>query len=181
MLRLVVPSFLLLGWAFYFLSGGNDFVPPNREIADNSTVVGDAVSDADDIELSEEQITLVAAQAKTLYASMVPISATSDNANASSGERQLWTHIGNQGDIATLIDPASFVDPVLEKEAQNTRTVAAARVNFRNGPGTHHNIIGSLDRDELVEILGEPSGSWVNIRVIKNNCVGWMSASLLRE
>lgn len=59
--------------------------------------------------------------------------------------------------------------------------VNANRVNLRNGPGTNHNVLGKLERDTQVELLAEADGSWVKLRVIETNRVGWMSISLLRE
>jgi len=59
--------------------------------------------------------------------------------------------------------------------------VNATRVNLRNGPGTDHNVVGKLDRDTEVALLNATNGSWVKLRVIETNWVGWISASLLRE
>lgn len=191
MLRLVVPSFLVLGFAFYQLSGGRDFEPPVvEEIVQKQAVISMDVMPID-VTPADARVTEIAAQAKRDLFGAVPESEAIPARMVLSEKPTLWSASTQdaQGDvkIATLTNPDSFaltaetVALSMQADSADIRYVNGSRVNMRNGPGTHHNVLDKLTRDTQVELLNESVGSWVKLRVVETNRVGWMSASLLRE
>ena len=54
-------------------------------------------------------------------------------------------------------------------------TTQASSLNFRNGPGTGYNIIGSLSKGSKIKIIGANPNGWYKIDY--NGKVGWVSAT----
>ena len=185
---MVIPSFIILGVAFYYLSGGNDFTPPEvRKNIENHSVVVTPLLSAD-TEPANDRISRVAAAAKQEFAKKVIESSDADLTHPINKRFQLWSEAALSEEqpvqVASLSDPGSFVavsEHTVEPQDKDLMYVNANRVNLRNGPGTNHNVLGKLERDTQVELLAEADGSRVKLRVIETNRVGWMSISLLRE
>jgi uncharacterized protein YgiM (DUF1202 family) len=78
-------------------------------------------------------------------------------------------------------DPAPETDTETDANVlvQDLRLVRPSRANMREGPGTNNPVLATLDRGTEVEVLGDPSGGWVQLRVIETNLIGWMAQSLL--
>lgn len=79
---------------------------------------------------------------------------------------------------ATEPEPAAFVEP--ELPPIDLRTIKGTRVNMRNGPGTTYGIITRLTLGDEVEVL-DGSGSWLRLRLVSDQTVGWISASLVSK
>ena len=188
MFRLVIPSFIILGVAFYYLSGGKDFTPPEvRKNIENHSVVVTPLPDTD-TEPANDRISRVAAAAKQEFDKKVIESSDADLTDPTNKRFQLWSEAALSEEqpiqVASLSDLESFVavsEHTVEPQGKDLMYVNAKRVNLRNGLGTNHNVLGKLERDTQVELLAEADGSWVKLRVIETNRVGWMSISLLRE
>lgn len=54
------------------------------------------------------------------------------------------------------------------------RRVTGDRVNLRAGPGTLHQILGTLDQGTRVEVIGADDG-WLHLRLPENGQTGWMA------
>ena len=65
--------------------------------------------------------------------------------------------------------------------AENLYAVAVNRANMRNGPSTRNGVIAKLERGTAVQLLPSSSGSWVKLRVVETNRVGWISKKLLKK
>ena len=194
MLRLIIPSFLGLGFAFYYLSGGKNFEPAAFEKQkQDQTVVVQAIAPRVEIDthIADDKVSARATQVKQEYAKVFAESVPASDTPTLRSGASLWKVAAGGDDvqarIATLSDPTSFVELTRDTvgavgvDADMKRFVNATRVNLRNGPGTNHNVVGKLDRDTEVALLNKTIGSWVKLRVIETNRVGWISASLLRE
>ena len=64
-------------------------------------------------------------------------------------------------------------------DAGDLHRVTGNRVNMRNGPSTSYGVVGSLVRNERVEVLRIENG-WAKLRD-PNGSVGWMSAKFLKK
>ena len=183
MWRLIIVSFLGLGFAFYELSGGSDFQPPeleNRVLAESST----------DQEVIDPFVR--ADQNNSQFALLDKTEApTQDFVDEANGEevvgRALWDvpALGsdslNLGAVqASLVSLDLAEAPVnVSATVEDVRAVSGNRVNLRNGPGTQYGVLSKLTRGEKVEILQEPGNGWLKLRVVETNRIGWLAASLV--
>ncbi len=187
--RFIFLTFAVLGWAFYELSGGNDFKPIERETAKAAPeiklqpVVTVSRSDVTPAvqDLSPKPVVKTAAvrtsvpTTKRLVSVPAPTPETEQaklgpKANASSGLVPMRTK--KVSAISALNVPD--VDP-------DFRRVNGDRVNMRNGPGTEYSVIGKLYLNDEVEILQDPGLGWVKLQVMESGRIGWMAARLLQK
>lgn len=57
--------------------------------------------------------------------------------------------------------------------------VSGDRVNMRSGPSTAYGVVNSLPSGTLAEPMGEPSGGWIEVRVVETGVTGFMAARFL--
>ena len=175
--KIIVITFAFMAFAFYELSGGNEFV-----------AIADEKRAAKAVEQAEEQRLLADAKAERLKSQpaaelqIVLASATvstsgtvaepQDTAAAPLVEEE-------KADAVTLVAEAVVAEPVIEEPAADMRKVTAARVNMRQGPGQTFSVIAKLNNGDEVEILQDPGDGWVKLKVIDSGRVGWMADFLL--
>lgn len=77
---------------------------------------------------------------------------------------------------AAAIEAAPEAPPARQSDL---REVVASRVNMRAGPGTRYDILLRLDRGHQVEVLEDPGGGWLRLRVLPEDRVGWIAKRLI--
>lgn len=168
MYRLMFVTLIFLAWAFFELSGGTDFQPPEREarIATLSTF--------DDTD-RPEPVTRARVPADT--------SGTAEAAVETVDASTIEINVPTVEDVATET-AVTLASAPIETEIPldaDIRAVTGSRVNMRNGPGTNFPVLTQLVRGETAMVLQEPGNGWLKIRVQETGRVGWMSASLMRS
>jgi N-acetylmuramoyl-L-alanine amidase len=68
--------------------------------------------------------------------------------------------------------PKTAVSPAVSANSKSSGSVNANGLRVRKGPGTNHQVIGSFNSGQAVEILGY-NGNWAEVRT--NNIRGWVS------
>lgn len=183
MWRLIIVLFLALGFAFYELSGGSDFQPP--ELEKRASVESPIEQEVIDPFVRADQNN---SQFALLDKADVPTQDIVSDANSEEVVgRALWDvpALGSDSlDLGSL--QASLVSLDLAEAPVNVtdsiddvREVAGNRVNLRNGPGTQYGVLSKLTRGEKVAILQEPGNGWLKLRVVETNRIGWLAASLV--
>lgn len=171
MLRFVLLSFFFLGWAFYEVSGGTDFVDQlSAEKAQQKAEAAKQVTPPATIPPAPEDATVTRAIFDTGRAAAAKEPALAP--------RPLPTR-PDPIPVAQTDNSAKTDAPQTRQEMQDIRQVAAASVNMRNGPSTRYNVILRLPRGTQVQILQEPGNGWVKLKVSETGRVGWMAAKLL--
>ncbi|MBR9843565.1 MAG: SH3 domain-containing protein [Rhodobacteraceae bacterium] len=168
MTRFVFLSFIFLGWAFYEVSGGQEFEPaPPKRVTTAKPAVAPvlAVADENDVDISAA----LAAESQPVP-KPVKVSLVSAPAPTPVQERVALTP--SPEELAKLA--------VAEEDPADIREVRGSRVNMRSGPGTRFSVLGTLTRGEKVEVLREPDNGWAKLKVLETGRIGWMSAKLLR-
>ena len=157
MMRLMVLTFVVLGWAFYEMSGGADFAPPDPvpapHVARNR---GEAAGIGTLIGADEAPVVRVAAV----------------------DAQRLVTRPSDFGAAPAAPGPASPGAASEPEPAVERRTVSGSRVNMREGPGTGFGVVDVLSRGEDAEVLAV-EGGWARVR--SDGREGWMALSLLSE
>ncbi|MEM1234212.1 MAG: SH3 domain-containing protein [Pseudomonadota bacterium] len=175
----MIVTFLLLGWGFFELSGGTDFVPPEPEPKPLNALLQD-VADQEDAS--------VVARAETAPDGVVIVGqprARAQGAAETTTETATlasFRQTGAGSSLASILgDAAESAEPAIEEVAVavDLRAVTGSRVNMRNGPGTNFQVITQLVRGDEAEILQSPGDGWVKIRAIGSGRVGWMAERLL--
>lgn len=196
-------SFAFMGWAYYEVSGGADFVPETRTV-EAETPAPDMVARADTTALMsvagtdrpaaaaevepEAQVTQVALRvdpAPELEAA-VDAAATLDTA---AGEAVATLDAPAEDEVAEVItefvslsEPQPFYGSSTGAASDNAldlRRVAGSRVNMREGPGTNFGVIVTLDGGTEVEVLEVSDTGWARLRTVSTGQEGWMAERLL--
>ena len=189
MWRFILVTFAMLGWAFYELSGGSDYAPLDGSLqaanrAASETELASSTGEASPEENREEAQGIVASSAGGADAFEITLAAARETAAAAEPDPKPW-----ESASASL-----FSDPVLPpgvqaraaalpepEPAADIRTVSAAAVNMRNGPGTGYSVLAKLTFGDRVEVLNDPGQGWVKLRVKETGRVGWMADFLLEN
>lgn len=190
MKSVIFVTFGVLGWAWYELSGGADFVPGQNGVQ----VLASIQTDTRD-EVVEPEVTRASVQASDLasVASVSDAVVTRAKATESSPAKVIDASAGSvipadPAKFAALLDAserdADVVTVAAEvlndsPERSDLRTVSGSRVNLREGPSTAYPVVTQLLRGEDVEVLDDSGDGWVRLRALDGDNVGWMSDSFL--
>ena len=200
MTRLIVLTFAALGWCFYVMSGGPDFEPrglrSEQPVRVASTLQTTTVAPA----RAEELVTNVAVRTPSARVQPQPKVEDVVQIEAEPASLQTLSGISVFEDQSANITLASLEDGVAglrqttdiqpQESAQtelvpeiekDIREISGTRVNMRDGPGTIYPIIGKASIGQQVEVLSESGTGWLRLRVLPEQQVGWISASLVRK
>ena len=181
MWKYLLLCFVMLGWAFFELSGGQDFQPV---LAAPVSEVAAPTDDADPIDRSFDREEVARAATNALR-SIEFDDDTKDVSHVNVPARAtLWKVSADTETSAIIENMLEDVVPVVAAavtNAENLYAVAVNRANMRNGPSTRNGVIAKLERGTAVQLLPSSSGSWVKLRVVQTNRVGWISKKLLKK
>lgn len=199
-MRYMILTFGFLGWGFYELSGGADFVPhsANQTIAENSATAA-TVEHTQTIAAAEPAVQRVDIATRNAGLSLTAITQTTDQddlvvqASLSQPEPAAETYqfeslVEGAPTAADLLDQAraeeilNQPDPVITEAAVSTDPlwqVSGRRVNMRSGPGTNHGVVATLDQGSELELV-DTSNGWAQVRVVESGRIGWMAERLIQ-
>ena len=167
----IVLTFLVLGVAFYELSGGSDF-KPEQASASLIQLNRDAVNEDGEppfllpeaVEVTEvdkpETDEPIVIQASLPVIEPMVIETTEEQELPEVAEAEV----------------EETPEPVLD-----LRVVTASRVNMRAGPGTNFGIQDKLVRGTEVVVLETLNGEWSRLKVIESDKIGWIATRLLSD
>ena len=175
MWKYLLLCFVMLGWAFFELSGGQDFEPV---LATSVSEVAAPTDHVDPIDRSFDREEVARAATNALRSiefddhavAAAPVNVVTDAA--------LWKV---SADTETSVIIENILDDVVPVVAatvpsdENLYAVSVNRANMRNGPSIRNGVIAKLERGTAVQLLPSSSGSWVKLRVVETNRVGWIS------
>ena len=163
--KLIVGTFLILGFAFYELSGGGDFVPESQR---------EQVAAA---EVVEE--TTTPAVTRSNSATLIAVSA---EAPAQADDAQIIQAVAEAVDVEVTAEPEPVAEVIEEEPAPlDLRLVAGSRVNMRAGPGTDYSVLDTLNGGTSTEVIEVNASGWARIRVTDTGQIGWMAERLLSD
>lgn len=170
-MRLIVTTFLFMGWGFYELSGGSDFVPEERPLAE-------AVKPA---AIETQSIAASSAVEDTQIAAVVEEPATIEPEEPSQVVPASLIVVQDDPVVEEpALEPASEVQEVADvaPELLDIRLVNKPRVNVRSGPGTDYDIAARLVAGDETQIIEDLGNGWVQVKIADGN-IGWMADFLL--
>ena len=181
MWKYLLLCFVMLGWAFFELRGGQDFEPAL------ATSISEVVAPSDDVDpidrsFDREEVARAATDALRSIefddheVAAAPVNVVTDAA--------LWKVSADTETSAIIENILDDVVPVVAATVpsdENLYAVSVNRANMRNGPSTRNGVIAKLERGTAVQLLPSSSGSWVKLRVVETNRVGWISKKLLKK
>jgi len=159
--KLIVGTFLILGLAFYELSGGSDFVPETQ------------LEQIAEAEIVEETPTPEVTRTNT--STLVNVSAEVPAAP----EAEILQAVAEVIEEQPLAEPE--VAPAVEEEPAplDLRRVDSTRVNMRAGPGTTFDVLDTLDGGTETEVIEVNANGWARVRITSTGQIGWMAERLL--
>lgn len=207
MSRFVILSFVLMGWAFYELSGGADFEPRGLRSEKPEQVANVAPAARSSLNVPTKPVELVRKDVISRTEPVVVAAPETEPVTPELTEAQILAQLaqvstngfgqfGSQpgeaftlaaldhGAVSVLTDaePALTIEPAPAPEPQpDIREVSGTRVNMRDGPGTVYPIIARLNIGHEVEVLGDSGNGWLRLRVLPEQHVGWISESLVSK
>ena len=202
MTRLIVITFAALGWCFYVMSGGPDFEPRGlrAEKIEKPVHIASASTTTVTPARAEELVTTVVIRTPPVQTEPNPALeevvefVTDDATLASFSGISVFEDQGANFTLASLEDGVAGLrqitdDPQVEiaetpafpEPEKDIREISGTRVNMRDGPGTIYPIIGKATIGQQVEVLSESGTGWLRLRVLPQQQVGWISASLVRK
>ena len=159
-------TFAFMGWGYYEMSGGNDFVPEQRPVL---------------AEVSAEPVAEIVTRAST--PSLLSVSSSNIAPPQPAPEAVI---------IQAAATPAAPTEVVIEEDTPivevvapvaqapiDIRSVAGSRVNMRMGPSTGFDVITTLDGGTEAEVLEVTADGWARVRTVENGIEGWMAERLL--
>jgi len=173
--------FVMLGWAFFELSGGQDFEPA---LATSVSEVVAPSDDAEPIDRSFDREDVARAATNALRSiefddhteAAAPVNVVTDAA--------LWKVSADTETSAIIENILDDVVPVVAVNIpsdENLYTVSVNRANKRKGSSKRNGVVAKLERGTAVQLLLGQSGSWVKLRVVETNRVGWIFKKLLKK
>lgn len=184
----IVGTFFVLGWTFYVLSDGADFVPEQPavvaelEAEDTAEVVVAEVEPAE-APVVEPVVEAQVTRADTTILLDLSTAELIQPSTASLETAALETAVEDEATVETVL--ASIVEEVVVEEAPavdlDIRFVAGSRVNMRSGPGTNYAVLDTLDGGTAAEVLEVDASGWARIRLQDTGTIGWMAERLLSE
>ena len=156
-------TFAFMGWGYYEMSGGGDFVPEQRVIADARIVEPEIVTRAN------TTATLMAISASNIIPETVAPETT---------DTDVMQAIAQAVELDT-VEIVEVTTPVIEGKL-DIREVSGSRVNMRLGPGIGFDVIITLDVGEKLEVLDVNIDGWANVST-ERGLIGWMAKRLLTE
>ncbi|MEP1767870.1 MAG: SH3 domain-containing protein [Sulfitobacter sp.] len=179
----ILLTFGFLGFAFYEMSGGADFVPASARMAAEQP---DEIAPVVSTETAVEPVTTAAVTQidSTPNVTRVALDLTNlDDAVTQATTPQV------EASTATVTDSAETPQIILPSLIATTqtatdtsddiRTVSGNRVNVRGGPSTNYGIVNKLTRGATVQILEDNGDGWVRMKPIDGGESGWMADFLL--
>ena len=154
--------FALMGWVYYEMSGGADFVPAERQVAVVELEAPEIVTRAD-------------------TTSLMSVSSSNTVAQPEVSDEEILRAVAQAVALdAVEPDVIAVVEAVVEPKL-DIREVAGSRVNLRMGPGTGFDVITTLDGGTKIEVLTVDEDGWANVSTVDRGIEGWMAERLLSD
>jgi len=183
MIRFMIVCFLILGWAFYELSGGADFEPERRADADPVAVPAPEPVVEETLAVVSEPEVVVETSEQSIQERLA--TALVDVGAEDAAVVTEILDVAAQADVLpenleTIVEvEADVVEPVVEPTPADLRLVAGSRVNMRSGPSTDYSVLITLDGGTATEVIDRNEDGWVLVRVQDTGQEGWMAERLL--
>ena len=185
--RFVFLSFLFMGWAFYELSGGADFVPPSARITTDAETKPERVAQSAPAPVFVQGSNTAPDPARTriVLGNTPPAPAPEPAATPEPEPEPAETAQTAPAPVADVVLSLAALETVpvgtLPAPAKDIRIIDGTLVNIRSGPGTDYPVILQLQGGTEVEVLEDPGAGWIRMQNPETREMGWISAGLLRE
>ncbi len=194
----ILLTFGFLGFAFYQMSGGADFVPPSNDIAQAAPEAQPAtentappvVVEAASVEKIETTSDVSRISLDLTSISPAPASATT-TAPPAPAQAEVEAAVRQAVIIDSTETPQIILPSLLASTDDGSRPVRATytgddirrvsgnRVNVRGGPSTQYSVVGKLVRGDEVQIIEDNGDGWVLMQPLDGGEQGWMADFLL--
>ena len=195
MWRFVLVSFLVMGWAFYEMSGGASYEPAPNSIQVQAKVerpepapepaqqdderrtlaeVEASLEQMSETEVETDRLSVTLTAARTDGASI--FQAEAERPKAELLELQLSTP---EEDAAAIEAAVAAAIGDVNVDPSQIRWVKENMVDLRNGPGLTFDRVTQITKGTEVAILEDPGHGWLNVRVMDSYQTGWLAEWLV--
>lgn len=198
----ILLTFGFLGFAFYQMSGGADFVPARAQLEPDTPATPEAqtVARADTTPEDPAPITRIDSTADVTQVSLDASSAIrtqppEPEPKAEAPAAPIASDVDAAVREAIVIDSVETPQIILPsliassddgstpvraiETSGDIRRVSGNRVNVRGGPSTDYGVVGKLTRGDEVQVLEDNGAGWVLMQPLDGGEQGWMADFLL--
>lgn len=182
----VVLSFLLMGWAYWVLSGGSGFAPEAwPEVAEVATGEAEAPPVVEITRADASLDDLPLAPAGPEGTDLATLRAPSPSPEPAEPLAPAEALLALAPEMAAPLAPrpetaeapeAANLEAAAPVAAPDLRAVTGDAVNLREGPGTDFAVVGRMGRGDRAEVL-EAADGWMRVRSPAGE--GWMAERFL--
>lgn len=172
-MKFITATTLVLGLAFYQLSGGNNFEPRTREIQTQE-------AGADPIKATQAPVFVAKTTAEIDVVKVTKSELRVLKASVAKDEpvKEMPSILMASLNTASDAQEETTQQAETQTPTKEVRIVRANRANVRQGPGTKFSVIDRVERGVEVEILQDPGQGWVKFRNLESERIGWIATSL---
>ncbi len=196
----ILLTFGFLGFAFYQMSGGADFVPASDEVAQTTPETQPSIDErpapiaVDNTSILQIDTTpdVTRASLDSTNISTAPASVAPAAAPPPAPEQFEVEAAVRQAVIIDSMETPQIILPSLiattddgsqpvrvTDGGMDIRRVSGNRVNVRGGPSTEYSVVGKLVRGDEVQIIEDNGDGWVLMQPLDGGEQGWMADFLL--
>lgn len=173
--KFIIFTFLMLGWTFYELSGGSEFEPESRILAE--------AQPTEEIAPTETGVEVTRTATTQLVSLTLPVTqdAPAATITQASVTQPAEVEAPAEETVAAVVEEIveATPEPVVEEAPLDLRAVAGSWVNMRSGPGTNFDVLDTLPGGTEAEVMEVNASGWARIRILSTGEEGWMAERLL--
>ncbi len=156
-------TFAFMGWGYYEMSGGDEFVPVQEPV----------IAEAE-IEPSEDLVT------RASTPTLLSVSTSNVSTSQPEAEASIIPAVAQATPVEdTVVETIVEVAAPIEAAPLDIRQVAGSRVNMRMGPSTDFDVITTLNAGAEMEVLEVNADGWARVSTVDRGIEGWMAERLL--
>lgn len=201
MKRFILLTFGFMGWAFYEMSGGDEFESASDRHARLNPAPAVVVTKVDDAPAPQTVVTAAAEPAVVdtdppldQDVTRVALNLTTLQNAVAAVDPETGVAVNTDTTLSSADTPAIIPSLIAPSDAGaesdtattstasvsvDVRRVSGNRVNVRGGPGTDFGVVSKLVRGDTVEIIQDNGDGWVLMRPVSGGTQGWMADFLL--
>jgi hypothetical protein len=197
MWRMILVTVLFLGYAFYQISGGSDFEPRLLEVERTSHSASEEHSSLIPPQVPKTMANSAVASKEPDFLPQGLLEAASDSPLTQSSQPQPSQAL-TQTQTASRLKAGlqrgltlSATDPLqnnlIQRRADqpdnaiDQRHITGVRARLRTGPGTNFPVLHRLNLGQKVVILESAGASWLRLKTLHGNHIGWVSGTVVSK
>ncbi|CRK75374.1 SH3 domain-containing protein [Nereida ignava] len=180
MWRVILLCFGFLAFAFYELSGGDEFVAESWPDGSELILIA-RYEPAPEPVLEDNQQAVEVAVTKAITSDAFGLAKLASPPKTNTAEASISDAVISTVALSTAVDDALKAEVILPAAPPEViKVITGSVVNIRGGPGTVFGVVTKLNAGDEVKVIDDLGRGWVQIRTTENR-IGWVADFLLGD